>query len=144
VKGDRPEPNKQKHKKKIMKTKLQNQNPRLQNRPEQSGTEKQPNRKASFSVMKSSKHNFVDPNQTEFGLLWRPFEFPFRLRAGDVIRFENRLCRVVRVNECAAVVLMNRPVRDFKTRFDKPVRFTPPPALFRISPDSETEILNRK
>ena len=55
---------------------------------------------------------------------------------------DNRLCRVLRVNECAAVVLINRPVRNFKTRFDKPVRFQPPPAIFRISPQSEVEILN--
>ncbi len=39
---------------------------------------------------------------------------------------------------------MNRPIREFTTRFDKPVRFQPPPAIFRISPDSEVEILNRK
>ena len=50
----------------------------------------------------------------------------------------------MRVNECAAVVMMNRPTREFKTRFDKPVRFTPPPATFRISPDSAVEILNLK
>jgi hypothetical protein len=93
--------------------------------------------------MKHTKSNQVDPNQAEFGLIWQPLAHSFRLRAGDVIRYENRLCRVIRVNECAAVVIMNRPVRDFKTRFDKPVRFTPPPAMFRISPDSETEILNR-
>ena len=92
--------------------------------------------------MKRSK-SFTDPNQTEFGLIWQPAQLPFRLRAGDVIRFDHRLCRVLRVNECAAVVLMNRPPRDFKTRFDQPVRFTPPPALFRISPHSEVEILNR-
>ena len=93
--------------------------------------------------MKQNKRNQVDPNQTEFGLIWQPLAHPFRLRAGDVIRYENRLCRVIRVNECAAVVIMNRPVRDFKTRFDKPVRFTPLPAMFRISPHSDTEILNR-
>lgn len=93
---------------------------------------------------KSSKPNGHDPNQTEFGLIWRLAEFPFRLRAGDVIRFNERLCYVLRVNECAAVVIMNRPVRDFKTRFDKPVRFQPPPATFRISPQSEVPILNRK
>jgi hypothetical protein len=94
--------------------------------------------------MKHTKKHLPDSNQTEFGLIWQPFTFPFRLRAGDVIRYADRLCRVVRVNECAAVVLMNRPTRDFKTRFDKPVRFTPPPTLFRISPDSEIPILNRK
>ena len=93
--------------------------------------------------MKQNKRNLVDPNQTEFGLVWQPLAYAFRLRAGDVIRHDGRLCRVVRVNECAAVVIMNRPMRDFKTRFDKPVRFTPPPAMFRISPNSDTEILNR-
>jgi hypothetical protein len=92
----------------------------------------------------SRRRNYVDPNQTEFGIIWKLSSHPFRLRAGDVIRFNNRLCRVIRVNECAAVVIMNRPVRDFKTRFDKPVRFQPPPRLFRISPQSEVPILNRK
>ena len=42
------------------------------------------------------------------------------------------------------VVIMNRPVRDFKIRFDRPVRFQPPSAMFRILPNSEAEILNRK
>ena len=91
-----------------------------------------------------TKRNAVDPNQREFGIVWQLSAYPFRLRAGDVIRFDGRLCRVVRVNECAAVVIMNRPVRDFKTRFDKPVRFQPPPVMFRISSNSDTEILNRK
>jgi len=85
-----------------------------------------------------------DPNQTEFfGLIWQQPPYPFRLRAGDVFIYERRLCRVLRVTECAAVVIMNRPARDFKTRFDKAVRFTPPPQLFRISPNSSFEILNR-
>jgi hypothetical protein len=52
--------------------------------------------------------------------------------------------QAARVTECAAVVIMNRPTRDFKTRFDKPVRFTPPPALFRIAANSPIEILNLK
>jgi hypothetical protein len=90
------------------------------------------------------KRHAVDPNQIELGIIWQTVNRPFRLRAGDVIRFNDRLCRVIRVNECAAVVLMNRPMRDFKTRFDKPVRFQPPPAMFRISPQSELPILNRK
>ncbi len=95
--------------------------------------------------MKHSKRHFSDPNQTEFvGIILQPLSHPFRLRAGDVFRFNNRLCRVLRVNECAAVVLMNRPFRDFKTRFDKPVRFQPPPAVFRISPHAEVKILNPK
>lgn len=79
-----------------------------------------------------------------FGLIWHPYKHPFRLRANDVIRLDGRLCRVIRVNECAAVVLMPRPVREFKTRFDRPVRFKPPPVLIRISPESPMEILNRK
>jgi len=95
--------------------------------------------------MPRAKTNCCDPAQAEFvGLLWQPLSQPFRLRAGDVIRFDGRLCRVLRVNECAAVILMNRPARDFKTRFDKPVRFQQPPATFRISPQSEVEILNRR
>jgi hypothetical protein len=117
-----------------MKTNTQNQNPRLQSRPEQVSTSR-----------RRGKRNCVDPNQTEFvGIIWQPFEHPFRLRAGDVFLYENRLCRVVRVNESEAVVIMNQPVRDFKTRFDKPVRFQPPPRRFYISSNSEVEILNRK
>jgi hypothetical protein len=86
-----------------------------------------------------------DPAQAEFvGIIWQPYQYPFRLRANDVIRWDGRLCRVLRVNECAAVVLMNRPVREFKTRFDKPVRFQPAPVIFRICSDSEVEIVNRK
>jgi len=93
--------------------------------------------------MKLRKRNFSDPNQTEFvGIIWQPLPHPFRLHAGDVFRMDNRLCRVLRVTECAAVVLMNRPVRNFKTRFDKAVRFQPSPAVFRIAANSEVEILN--
>ena len=93
---------------------------------------------------KRTRIQFNDPNQTKFvSIIWQNLQHPFRLHAGDVIRLNNRLCRIVRVNECAAVVIMNRPVREFKTRFDKPVRFTPPPATFRISSQSEVEILNR-
>ena len=90
------------------------------------------------------KRNNHDPKQREFGIVWQLAEHPFRLRAGDVFRFNGRLCRVVRVNESCAVVTMNRPVRDFKTRFDKPVHFQPPPARFYISPQSEVLVLNRK
>ena len=96
--------------------------------------------------MKRTRKPFSDPKQTRFvGIIWRHLQSPStRLRAGDVIRFANRLCRVIRVNDCAAVVIMNRPARVFTTRFDKPVRFEQPPAMFRISPDAEVEILNRK
>ena len=90
------------------------------------------------------RHNGNDPNQKEFGIIWQLAEYPFRLRAGDIFRFDGKLCRVLRVNYSSAVVIMNRPVREFKTRFDKPVRFQPPPAKFRISPNSEVAVLNRK
>ena len=83
-----------------------------------------------------------DPNQIEFGIVWDVNEYPFKLRAGDVFKIDNRLCRVVRVNECSAVVSMRQPVRDFKTRFDKPVRFQPPPKQFRVSPNAEVIVLN--
>ena len=94
--------------------------------------------------LSGKKRNGHDPNQKEFGIIWQVAEYPFRLRAGDIIRFDGRLCRVVRVCESAAVVIMNRPVRVFKTRFDKPVRFQPSPARFHISSNSEVPILNRK
>lgn len=85
------------------------------------------------------------PEQGElFGLIWRPFLQSFRLRLNDVIRIDGRICRVIRVTDCAAVVLMNRRAREFSTRFDKRVRFQPSPVRFRISANSEIEILNRK
>ena len=79
-----------------------------------------------------------------FGLVWRPLAHPFRLRANDVIRIDGRLGLIIRINECAAVVLVNRQTREFTTRFDKRVRIQPSPVLVRISPHSEIEILNRK
>jgi len=86
-----------------------------------------------------------NPAQTEmFGLIWRNYKHPFRLRANDIIRIDGKLCLVVRVNDCAAVVLMNRPAREFITRFDKKVHFQAKPMLFRICSNSEVEILNRK
>ena len=94
--------------------------------------------------MSARKRSQIDANQKEFGIIWHLLIYPFRLRAGDIFHWDGRLCRVVRVNECAALVVMHRPVREFKTRFDKPVRFQPPPARFYISPNSEIQILNRK
>ena len=78
-----------------------------------------------------------------FGLIWRQ-SYPFRLRANDVIRIGGRLGRVIRVTDCAAVVVMNRPVREFVTRFDKPVRLQPSPLVFRISANAEAEIIKPK
>jgi hypothetical protein len=87
---------------------------------------------------------FVDPMQGE--LLTDHVDrtqHPFRLQAGDVIQYDGKLCRVLRVNDCAAVLVMNRPMRRFVTRFDRPVCFQPRPALFRLSPNAEVPILNR-
>jgi hypothetical protein len=96
--------------------------------------------------MRHTKRIINDKNQTEFfGIIWLTSEtHPHRLRAGDVIRYDGKLARIVRVNDCAAVVIMNRPVRQFETRFRGPVKFQPAPALFRISPQSECQILNRR
>lgn len=77
-----------------------------------------------------------------FGLFW-PRPDPLRLRVNDVIRINGRLGRIIRVTDCAAVVLMHRPAREFTTRFDKRVRFQPTDTTFRIDTYSETEILNR-
>ncbi len=102
-----------------------------------------PPRPLAEGFMRRTRKHFNDPAQTKLvGITWQPLQHPFRLHACDVIRFDGRLGRVIRVNDCAAVIIMNRPVRVFKTLFDKPVRFQPPPALFRISPQSQVEILN--
>jgi hypothetical protein len=82
--------------------------------------------------------------QFQFALVWRPYRRSFRLRVNDVVPVDGRLGRVIRVTECAAVVLVNPPARDFKTRFDKPVRFQPSAVTVRIGANSEIEILNRK
>ena len=86
----------------------------------------------------------IDEQAELFGLIWRPLQHPFRLRVNDVILFEGRFCRVIRVTESAAVMIMQRRTRIFTTRFDNPVRFQPPPRTFRISANSEIEILNRR
>ena len=78
-----------------------------------------------------------------FGVIFRQ-PHPFRLRANDVIRIGGRLGRVIRVTECAAVVVMNRPAREFVTRFDQHVRLQPSPIIFRIAANSEAEIVNSK
>ena len=67
----------------------------------------------------------------------------YRLRAGDLIRFAGQPCRVLRVNDCAAVVAVTQAPREFTTLFGVRVRIQPKPALARISPNSPLEILNR-
>lgn len=69
---------------------------------------------------------------------------PFRLRAGDVIRFENQRCTVLRVTDCAAVIAVAKPPREFTTLFGARVRIQPKPALVRISSNSECPILKRE
>lgn len=95
---------------------------------------------------KSSQNgNGHDPNQIElFGIVWFPPEHPFRLRVNDLLRVDGRMARVIRVTECAAVLLVNQPIRNFKTRFDKPVRFQPPPKITRMSSNAECDIIYRK
>ena len=69
--------------------------------------------------------------------------FPFRLRAGDVIRLDGQPCRVVRVSECSAVVAVTKQPREFITLFGVSVRIQRRPGLVRISPQSEVPNLNR-
>lgn len=71
------------------------------------------------------------------------FASPYRLRAGDVIQFENQPCTVLRVGDCAAVIMVAKPPREFTTLFGKCVRIQPKPALVRISSNSECPILSR-
>ena len=33
------------------------------------------------------KNGTRDPNQNEFGIIWELSEYPFKLRAGDVFKF---------------------------------------------------------
>ena len=39
-------------------------------------------RKPPRGTGRRRQRDFVDPNQIEFGIIWQPHEFPFRLRAG--------------------------------------------------------------
>jgi hypothetical protein len=66
-----------------------------------------------------------------------------RLRAGYTIEYQGQPCRILRVNDCSALVEVRREARAFTTRFGVQVRLQPKPALVRISPQSEIPILNR-
>ena len=68
---------------------------------------------------------------------------PFRLHGGDTVLFNGQPCPVVRVSDCAAVVAVTRPAREFTTLLGKRVSFQPKPALVRISPNAEIPILHR-
>lgn len=65
------------------------------------------------------------------------------LRPGDLIQFAGHPCRVIRVNDCAAVVAVTQKARIITPRFGKPVTIQPSPKLERISPNSEVPILHR-
>ena len=69
---------------------------------------------------------------------------PYRLRAGDVVLFQNRACPVLRVSDCAAVIAMTKPAREFTTIWGKSVRIKPKPALVRISSNALCPILKRR
>ena len=95
--------------------------------------------------MKRNNRSFNDPAQAElFAVSGCLYQHPFRLCAGDVIRFDNRLCRVVRVNDCAAVIIMNRKFREFKTRFDKPVSSSRRPPCSESRPTPKLKSLTAK
>jgi hypothetical protein len=67
----------------------------------------------------------------------------YTLRAGDLVEYAGQRCRIVRVNESAAVVEVIQKPRTITPRFGKPVTIQPKPKLERISPDSPLPILNR-
>jgi len=49
----------------------------------------------------------------------------------------------LRVSDCAAVIAMTKPPREFTTLWGVRVTIQPKPALVRISPQSEIPIINR-
>ena len=67
----------------------------------------------------------------------------FTLRAGDVVAYAGQSCRVVRVNDCAAVIAVAQKPRTITPRFGKPVTIQPAPKHAWISAQSEIPILNR-
>jgi hypothetical protein len=87
--------------------------------------------------------------QYEFGFVNAPrkpalrIAWPYRLRAGDIVYFNRRICPVLRVNDCAAVLEVARAAREFTTIFGKEVRLKPKPQLVRIASNSEIPILRR-
>jgi hypothetical protein len=69
---------------------------------------------------------------------------PYRLRAGDFILYDGRICEVQRVNDCAAVILVSQPAREFTTLFGKQVRIKPKPRIVRIAANALVPILKRR
>jgi hypothetical protein len=87
--------------------------------------------------------------QYEFGFVNAPRKpalrpaWPYRLRAGDIVYFNKRICPVLRVNDSAAVLAVAQPAREFTTVFGKQVFIHPSPRLVRIASNSEIPILRR-
>ena len=67
----------------------------------------------------------------------------YTLRAGDVVEYVGKPCRVIRVTDSAAVVAVVQKPRTIVPRFGKPVTIQPAPKLERISAAAELPILNR-
>ncbi len=67
----------------------------------------------------------------------------YTLRTGDMVQYAGQPCRVLRITDCAAVVAVVRPPRQFTTLAGKTVRLQPSPKLERSSSNSEIPILNR-
>ena len=93
--------------------------------------------------MKRNKFAMLHPQfKLDFGL--PRIASPYRLRSGDVVLFENRPCPVLRVSDCAAVIAVNKPSRQFTTIWGVTVRIRPKPALVRISSNALCPILKRR
>ena len=67
----------------------------------------------------------------------------YTLRTGDMVQYAGQPSRALRITDCAAVVAVVRPPRQFTTLAGKTVRLQPSPKLERISSNSEIPILNR-
>jgi hypothetical protein len=67
----------------------------------------------------------------------------FRLRAGDLVSYAGQRCPVIRVSDCAAVLAVTKPAREFTTLGGVRVRIQPKPALVRISANAEVPIISR-
>ena len=67
----------------------------------------------------------------------------FYLRAGDVVRFDGRPCKILSVNDCAAVIAIPQDPRTFKTVMGKTVTITRATKRERICPDSPLTIIER-
>jgi hypothetical protein len=67
---------------------------------------------------------------------------PYRLRAGQFVLYENRICPVLRVTDCCATIAVPQKVREFTTLFGKEVRIKPKPKIVRIGSNSEIPIIN--